>query len=324
MLTFIIQTPGYDKNVGGFCALHYLADRLVALGEQNVYVTTDKINPRWKAKTICLESPHFLNDSFYSVVYKLCNTLQEFVFFNTFKRKLVRLQRRLFPTLLWKHFDINSTVVICGEALVGTPFNAKHVVRWIMNTPGLLGGKGIYDVNDHIFQYHTWFKVNEKYQVQGELRAIDLNYHLSTYQNQNIPNRKPGAYLIRKGTNKTFNQHPEGFIHADPILENCSDEEAADFFNRIETFVSYDDMTFISVQAALCGCSSIIIGGEGDRSVENLKKVNRINGVAYGWDDLEWANTTMPLLRPHYEKINQENLETIRNFRDYCYKNICP
>ena len=321
-LTYIIQSPAYDKNVGGFCALHYLADRLIHLGAKEVYLTIDILNPRWQAKTINLDKPFFLDDAPIDRVYAALSALKQFVVFNTFKRKLTRLQNRLFPKVLWRHFDKDQTVVICGEALKGVPFEAKHVVRWIMNTPGVCGGDGLYGEKDHIFQYHPWYPVNEKYKVQGLLTVIDLGHQLKTYQNKNLPDRKGGAYLVRKGRDKKLNQHSADFVHADPLLEKMTDEQAADFFNRIETFISYDDMTFISVQAALCGCKSIIIPGEGDRSEENLKKVNRIKGVAYGFDDQEWVSSTAHELRTHFEALNAENLSTIKAFYEYCEKTI--
>jgi len=81
-------------------------------------------------------------------------------------------------------------------------------------------------------------------------------------------------------------------------------------------------MTFISVQAALCGCQSIIIPGEGDRSEENLKKINRIKGVAYGFDDEEWVSRTAHQLRPHFEALNAGYLATIKDFYEYCEKSI--
>ena len=321
-LTYIIESPPYDKNVGGFCALHYLADRLTYLGAKEVYLTTDVLNPRWRTKTINLDKPFFLGDTWLDWTYQSIGQLKRYVLFNTFKRKLTRLQKRLFPKLLWRHFDIDRTVVICGEAFVGVPFEAKHVVRWIMNTPRVCGGDGIFGPNDHIFQYHPWYSVDKKYKVQGLLTAIDLDYQLKTYQNQNRSNRKGGAYLIRKGHPKKHDQHPSDFVHADPILEKMSDEEAATFFNSIETFISYDDMTWISVQAALCGCKSIIIPGEGDRGMENLKKVNRLKGVAYGFEDEDWVKSTAHELRPHYEAVNAQNLGTIKAFYEYCEKTI--
>jgi len=321
-LTYIIQSPAYDKNVGGFCALHYLADRLIFLGAKEVYLTTDVLNPRWQAKTINLEKPFFLGKTRLDRFYVALGLLKQYVFFKTFKRKITRLQNHLFPKVLWRHFDKDHTVVICGEAFVGVPFDAKHVVRWIMNTPGVCGGDGIYNLRDHIFQYHPWYSVDEKYQVQGLLTAIDLNYQLKTYQNKNLPERKGGAYLVRKGRDKNLNQHPVDFVHADPLLEKMNDEDTANFFNSIETLISYDDMTWISVQAALCGCKSIIIPGEGDRSLENLKIVNRIKGVAYGFDDDEWIKNSAHELRTYFEALNGENLGTIKAFHEYCEKTI--
>lgn len=323
-LTYIIDTPPYDKNVGGICALHYLAHVLGQLSKNRVYLTTGITNSRWGGNGIDRDSPFFLDDdqSIGSKSYKWLTTLKLYVIFATFRRKINRLQRRLFPDLLWRHFDKDRTVVVYGETIRGNPLKAVHVVRWIMNTPGVCGGDGVYELTDHIFQYHPWFEVSKCYEVKGLLTAIDLEFQLRTYQNKNLPNRKGGAYLVRKGRDKRHDQHPADFVHADPLLERMTDQEAADFFNSIETFISYDDMTWISVQAALCGCKSIIIPGEGDRSLDNLKKVNRIQGVAYGFDDAEWAQSTAHLLRSHFEALNGENLSTIKAFYEYCEKTI--
>ena len=323
-LTFIIDTPPYDKNVGGICALHYLAHELGHLNKGGVYLSTNITNPRWGGHGIDRDTPFFLEDdqSTGSKFYKWLTTLKRYVIFATFRRKITRLQGRLFPDLLWRHFDKNRTVVVYGETMRGNPLKATNVVRWIMNTPGVCGGDGVYELTDHIFQYHPWFTVDPRYEVKGQLTAIDLDHQLKTYQNKNLSNREGGAYLVRKGRDKKHNQHPANFVHADPLLEKMSDEEAADFFNRIETFISYDDMTFISVQAALCGCKSIIIPGEGDRSEESLKKVNRIKGVAYGFEDQEWVQSTTHALRPEFETINTENLATIQGFYEYCEKTM--
>jgi hypothetical protein len=323
-LTYIIDTPAYDKKFGGLCALHYLAHALGKLSKNKVYLTTGLTNPRWGGNGIDRDAPFFLyeDNSFKSQFYQWLTVLKRYVIFATFKRKITRLQARLFPDLLWRHFDKGRTVIIYGETVIGNPLKGSNVVRWIMNTPGVSGGDGVYELTDHIFQYHPWFEVDQRYQARGLLTSIDLDYQLKTYQNKNLPNRKGGAYIIRKGRDKKHNQHPIDFVRADELLESMTDEEAANFFNSIETFISYDDMTFISVQAALCGCESIIIPGEGGRSEENLKKINRINGVAYGFEDQEWVKSSVQELRPHYEALNVENLGTIEAFYEYCEKTI--
>ncbi len=321
-LTYIIDSFPYNKNVGGICALHYLGDRLTHFGASNVYLMTDVLNPRWKSKPINLDHPHFLGNTIFEHFYKTLGVIKRYVIFNTFKRKLARLQKRLLPNVMWMHFDKNRTVVIYPEVTIGNPLQAKHVVRWIMNTPGVCGGDGIFDPNDHIFLYHPWYLVDKKYKVQGLLTAIDLEYQLKIYQNHNYNQRNGGAYLIRKGRSKKHELHPPDFIYADAILEKITDEEAAKFFNRIQTLISYDEMTWTSVQAALCGCTSIIIAGDGDRSIENLKKVNRIYGVAYGFDDQDWVIKTRHQLRPHFEQLNVEYQATIRDFYIYCEREI--
>ena len=93
-LTYIIQSPAYDKNVGGFCALHYLADRLIALGAKEVYLTTDVLNPRWQAKTINLDKPFFLGNSssVKRILYKSDNSLLFIIIF--FKSEKFIYQKR--------------------------------------------------------------------------------------------------------------------------------------------------------------------------------------------------------------------------------------
>ena len=51
-ITYLIDAPAYDKNVGGICALHYLAHALGQLGEKNVYLISHIGNPRWQSKGI--------------------------------------------------------------------------------------------------------------------------------------------------------------------------------------------------------------------------------------------------------------------------------
>ena len=299
--------------------MHYLADCLHELGEQEVYVTTGITNPIWYAKIIDLDTPFFLNGSWYDRLYRSLSLIKSQAIPKTFKRKINRTLLRLFPKMLWHFFDRDKTVVIYPEATIGNPLKAKHVVRWILNTPGVCGGDGVYEKTDHIFLYHDFYTVNPSYQVQGILTAIDLKTQLAKFTNQELTTRKGGAYLVRKGFYKKLDQHPADFIKADEILENSNYDEMAQFFNSIETFISYDHMTFISIQAALSGCNSVIIPDEnGEFSKEHLIQVNRINGVAYGFDDQQWVESSKDKLRQYLIEINQKNMETVKKFHDYC------
>lgn len=318
-LNYIIYITEFNKNIGGVCAMHYLADCLHDLGEDEVYVTTSITNPIWYAKKINLDRPFFLQKGWYDRLYRILSYVKDKSIPKTFKRKISRTLLRLFPRLLWQFFDRNKTVVIYAESTKGNPLKAKHVVRWILNTPGMCGGDGIFEKTDHIFSYHDFYTVNPEYQIQGLLTAIDLKTQLTTFVDKGLPDRRGGAYLVRKGFYKKFDQHPADFIKADEILESNTYDEMAQFFNGIETFISYDHMTFISIQAALSGCKSIIIpDADGEFSKDHLIKVNRINGVAYGFNDQEWVESSRNSLRKHLEEFNEKNMESVRKFHDYC------
>jgi hypothetical protein len=318
-LSYIIYISEFDKNVGGVCAMHYLAECLHDLGVDEVYVTTSVTNPIWYAKKIDLDKPFFIQEGWYGRLYRFLAQVKGERIPMTFKRKITRTLLRMFPSLLWRFFDRNKTVVIYPEATKGNPLKAKHVVRWILNTPGVCGGDGIFEKTDHIFLYHDFYKVNPEYRVQGILTAIDLKTQLTKFIDKGLTDRKGGAFLVRKGFYKKLDQHPADFVKADEILEGGTYDEMAQFFNRIETFISYDHMTFISIQAALSGCKSIIIpDADGEFSKEHLIKVNRINGVAYGFEDQDWVEASKNNLRQHLVDLNEKNLETVRGFHEYC------
>ena len=42
-------------------------------------------------------------------------------------------------------------IVIYPEIVIGNPLNAKHVVRWLLNRPGVIGGDGIFETSDLIY-----------------------------------------------------------------------------------------------------------------------------------------------------------------------------
>lgn len=318
-LTYLIYITEFNKNIGGVCAMHYLADCLHALGEDEVYVTTSITNPIWYAKKMDLDKPFFLQGGWYGRLYQALSCLKAKPIPNTFKRKIARTLLRMFPNMLWQFFDRNKTVIIYPESTKGNPLKAKHVVRWILNTPGVCGGDGIFEKTDHIFLYHDFYKVNPEYTIQGLLTAIDLKTQLTKFTDKRLPSRRGGAYLVRKGFYKKLDQHSADFIKADEILETSTYDEMADFFSTIETFISYDHMTFISVQAALSGCKSIIIpDADGEFSKDHLIKVNRINGVAYGFNDQEWVESSLNNLRKDLEELNEKNMESVRKFHKYC------
>jgi hypothetical protein len=88
-------------------------------------------------------------------------------------------------------------------------------------------------------------------------------------------------------------------------------------------FVSYDTMTYHSIQAALCGCISIVIPDANISKEEWVQKapINKY-GIAYGLNDIAWAKQTMHLVRDHLESLEQECDQLIKNYIQDCYAHI--
>ena len=149
------------------------------------------------------------------------------------------------------------TIVIYPEIIVGNPLNSSFVVRWLLNSPKIIAGDDIYDKNDLVFKFVPNLKTNNEDKVCGELRAVEL--YLDIFKDLKYPRITKNAHFIHKGKNKNLIYHP-----TDSVLlqthENFYDR--AKLFNRIENFLSYDEMTFVSIQAALCGCNSIVVPKE--------------------------------------------------------------
>ena len=324
-INYIIYCPAYSPNSGGYSALHYLSDALQKCGVNSVYITTNISNPKWYAQPLenilswknNLDVRHFF--------LKILIGIRSLIKIPTVTRKINRKIRRAYPNFVWRYLDKNNTVVIYAENEQGNPLEGKHIARWIMMNPKKELGYVKYSSDEHLFLYNDFYTVNEifKGQIKGVLTSIDMTTHLQIYINRNLE-RNGGAYIIRKGINKPHNQHPKDFIRVDDLLVKLSDEEKAQYFNSIKTFISYDTSTFLAVQAALCGCEVIVIPDDsGEFSQENLKKTHRLHGIAYGHDDLTWAHDTLYLLMDSMQDLNTKYFETIKSFKDYWERYLC-
>ena len=318
-INYIIYSPPYNANSGGYSALHYLSECLHKIEVNSVYITTNITNPRWHAQPLEIILNDKSNLTLEEKFLKFLIQIRTWFKIPTRVRTINRTVRRAYPNFVWKFLDRENTVVIYAENEPGNPLEARYIARWIMMNPKDDLADTKYSADEHLFLYNDFYTVSDRYknQIKGVLTSIDMNYHLQTYKNFGFE-RKGGAYIIRKGINKPHDKHPKEFRKIDDILMQLSDKEKAEYFNGIKTFISYDPATFISVQAALCGCEVIVIPDEeGEFSLENMKQSNRIHGVAYGLDDLAWARETMHLLKPSMEETNTKSLETVVNFKHY-------
>lgn len=217
--------------------------------------------------------------------------------------------------------ELDLTMVIYPEIVIGNPFKAKYVTRWILNTPGKIGGDGIFGKNDLIYKYSDFFEVNANTKINGFLRCVETKKDF--FVNLNLE-RKGSCYLVKKGKldNKQLIYHPHDSLNIDDFI---SDDYLLEVFNKKETFISYDTATYHNIQAALCGCITIVIPDENMSKSEWVNKHIIVKyGIAYGIDDIQWAKDTMKLVKNELQKFEDECEKSVDEYIEKCISLIRP
>jgi len=209
-----------------------------------------------------------------------------------------------------------DTVVVYPEIISGNPFNARHVVRWILNTPGVIGGDGIYSENDLVFLYQPYFTVKQHHLIRGSMQLFTDD--LGVYYDQGLP-RKGQGVIFHKGRHKPRIHHNPDAL----VLDGVNRSALPTVLNSLHTVVSYDHVTYLSLLAALAGCVSIVVPDGISTKDEWREKIPCFKyGIAYGTNDIEYALETRHLVRGHIEHLAHCNSSNISTFIDICRKAV--
>lgn len=281
---FTIFAYGYKQDVGGIIVLHKLCDQLNRLGYAACL---------WPAR---------------KPVRRGSNPLVWF--FQELKHRLKGFPVNPdFLTPLATEHDLPGSIVIYPEIVSGNPLKADHVVRWLLHKPGFHTGQVNYGANDLFFYFNKAFddstlNPNPDHQLQV------VHLLTSIYQQTNNGHRSGTCYLVRKGGQRDLIHHEDKDIRVDKM----SHEERARIFNTCETFISYDMHSLYSAYAALCGCRSIVIPEPGLTKEAWLPDEKERYGIAYGMDDMDWAASTLTLLKKRFADLEQASIDSVQNF----------
>lgn len=273
---------------GGIIVLQKLAHDLVELGH-NVYMPT---KPMYSDKII--EIPTYGNS------------------WNNYENPSFGFDTFTFP------YDNTISIYPGGY---GNLYNTKYVVRWLLQDTEESYEK-TWSKNDLIYDFanfKTIFNLPKK-----ELTTFDFRFN--EMFDKHYENRKGFCYLKHKNTPENNSTIIEQLNPTN--LQGWETKGAWSFlseeFNKHEYFVTFDRKTTFCVLAAMCGCKSIVLNP--DKSVSpiefRMKTPAFQFGVAYGLEDISWANKTVDLSRDYIIELDKYNKKTVINFVDDLMKKV--
>jgi hypothetical protein len=211
--------------------------------------------------------------------------------------------------------DIDDSIVVYPEIIEGNPLGAKKVVRWLLNKPGAITGSTSFGFGDLILHYADHFlpegmAADDRFRI----KVTDMKTHI--YRDDYSGKREGVYFMVRKGGDIPLTYHPKDAVQVDGMAH----AELAKLFSRGKLFISYDLHTAYSVYASLCGCDSVVVPRRGmsrDQWKVGVDQVD-LDGIAYGFDDLDRARNTRSKMINRINAGNESNLVAMEKFLRAC------
>lgn len=283
-LRYLVVTPPYTINSGGPMFLHSLVDSLRSLGVDAAL---------WPMGRSPIRDPKERLRAFYN---------------RTGSKSIPFAIAPNATTPIAPDIELpGNSIVVYPEVILGNPLSARNVVRWLLYRPGLRHPYK-FGANEMFFRAGEMSDLPELTGGAPDLFLWSIN---PLYKNENRPNRKGACYQIRKGEGKPIIPETESAIS----IDGRSHAEIAEIFNQCEYFYSYDEASFYSQYAAICGCISVVVPGLYSSRAEWVAQHPIASaGVAYGLEDIEHARNTRHLVLENLLKHQASGMDSVNNF----------
>ena len=196
----------------------------------------------------------------------------------------------------------------------GNPFNTINNCRWFLSD--YEEDKWDVQKNDYIYNFGTF---NIPYDKQNKLTVID--YNMDKFYNKNYSNRKGFGYFNHKYTPSWGDEFMGriGAINIPTFNGQIDVDYLLDEFNKFEYILTFDYKSYYSVIAVLCGAKVIIIPPDENITPSEYREQNptMMCGVAYGFNDIAWANETIGLVRSNLMDLEKSDKKTVLDFINY-------
>jgi len=193
-------------------------------------------------------------------------------------------------------FEDKNFIGIYPEIVVGNPMEAKTVVRYLLNEPGVMTN-GIepspttFDPSDKLYVFSELFNTVGA-DEEHKLFLPILDTHL--FKDERRRERPYKCVFVGKG--QDLGLHPKDCLQVDRNLAQ-DQKHLADFLNDCEVMYAYDPVSAMYEIARLCGVRIVLFNPKYSKE-EFSKYEPGMDGISWGKDEEVKLNSD--IFRAHY------------------------
>jgi hypothetical protein len=273
-LRFVILAPSLSIYSGGRIVLHYLCHLLNESGRSAYLYPAERLPLK-----VVTGTRRYLSIGRY------------------FAKQLLRHRFRYRTYARWNtpvsfRSPGENTIVVYPEKIPGNPLAAKNVVRWLLFGPGKHPESEVFGERDLRVHFQEAFRQSSlSPELDGGLLRISWLPDDIYFQSEEEP-RLGTCYMVRKGAGRPIIHDTTDSL----LVDGLPHEELAEVFRRKVYFISYDPYTMYSRLAAMCGCIPVVVPLPGVAKEQWRPEPELRLGIAYGFDDVDWAVQSRALL----------------------------
>jgi hypothetical protein len=193
----------------------------------------------------------------------------------------------------------HNFIGIYPEIMHGNEGEADHVVRYVLNKPGVMGygtpgtslfkpGPTVFDQTDEIYYFsHLFGMADESHYMFLPILSMKLF---------NLQDKRRTKTCVFVGKGHDLHEHPKDVVYITKEVTN-DQEELADLLNECQVMYCYDPITAMTEIARLCGCRIVMINPVYSKD-EFSKYEAGMNGMSWGKD--EGIKLDVAGFREHY------------------------
>jgi len=195
-------------------------------------------------------------------------------------------------------------IAIYPETIPGNPLEARCVVRWVLNRPGLLGGDEVYDDSELVYYYSEAFLPYVQNRIAGKLYMPTIDEQIFYCDDNDLSRRSLECFYIGKS------QWQDGLIDRDRVFEITREtpakRELGKLFRASRVLYCFDNSTILIYEALLCGCPVVVIPDGTQSKADYAQLELGIDGIAWGLEEASDKPVDVEGLRARYRKVEEQ------------------